>query len=126
MDGTPAQAEELGKRLMARFPYLQGVKSVWEVRLLRKTVGEKEALLDNPEFLNQHTDSHSTGLIDLTTGEVKDVRDWRSKSPQFLGDVLDAKLHYYFSKEHGKTSRAQRGLNPPIFSAIRFLTKAFQ
>ncbi|MFL5812057.1 MAG: hypothetical protein ACJ763_00650, partial [Bdellovibrionia bacterium] len=76
-------------------------------------------------------DSNSTGLIEITmpkNGEhvVRDVRDWNSKEPYFLKDVHDEMLHYYFSPLHGTTKFAKEGRNPPILSAIRFLTKAFQ
>ncbi len=130
VDGTPAQAEELQKRLIEMFPHFQGNKEQWEVRLLRQTVGDKLALLGNPDFLNQHTDSNSTGMVDLTaTSEseiVKDLRDWSSRSPQFLRDVLEGKIHFYFSPLHQTTSRFKEKKNPPILSVVRFFTKAFQ
>jgi HEAT repeat protein len=134
VDGTEAQAAEVERAMKQRFPYFQGSKEIWEVRLLREKRQDKEALLHNPDFLNQHTDSNSTGMIELTKpnqGEsiVRDLRDWTPRPglvPIFLEDVHQGKLHYYFSKLHELTSRAKGGMNPPIFSVIRYLTKAFQ
>lgn len=130
IDGEENEARALSAELRKRFPYFQGAKEQWEVRLLRKTVGDKEALLDNPDFLNQHTDSNSTGLVEITSrpgeAQVRDLRDWNSNQPRFLTDVLERSIHFYFSPSHESTSRAKKGLNPPILSAIRFLSKAFQ
>ena len=130
VDGSPADAQKLAQLLLQKFPSFQGSKDQWEVRLLRQDMGDKQALLNNPDFLNQHTDSNSTGLIEITErsheATVKDLRDWDSKRPQFLRDVADGKIHYYFSTEHETTSRFEQGMNPPILSVIRFLTKAFQ
>lgn len=134
IDGDESQAEELEKRLRERHNHLQGSKSVWEVRLLTESRGDKEPLLANPDFLNQHTDSNSTGMIEVTsapTGEsaIRDLRDWKpaaGQRPLFFEDIHQGKLHYYFSSKHGETQRAASGLNPPILSVIRYLTKAFQ
>jgi hypothetical protein len=129
IDGTPEQAKDLQTALAAKFPHLQGSKSVWEVRLLTSKLGDKEALLDNPDYLNQHTDSNSTGMIELTQSHdplIRDLRDWNSKEPIFLKDIESGTLHYYFSPLHETTSRFGRGMNPPIVSVIRYLTKAFQ
>jgi hypothetical protein len=94
VDGGAAQVQEFQRALQERFPYFLGSKEKdqWEVRSLREKVGDKEALLDNPNFLNQHTDSNSTGLIELTGSQelggaepggqsaavVKDLRYWKS------------------------------------------------
>ncbi len=127
---TTAEIEELEKFVQKKYPYMTGEKGQWEVRGLRTARGTKEALVDNPDFQNQHTDSNSTGLIELTTppgggSAVRDLRD-ESESPRFLTDLATGKLHYYFSPAHERTARAKRGMNPPILSAIRYLTKAFQ
>lgn len=131
IDGDAEAAKRLEESLRRKYPHLQGSKSVWEVRLLRENMGDKLAILDNPDFLNQHTDSNSTGMIELTkppTGEpiVRDVRDWKAKQPVFLQDVAKGELHYYFSPKHDKTAFYKAGRNPPIISVIRYLTKAFQ
>jgi len=131
IDGPAEKAMGLQRLLQQRFPYFQGQKPAWEVRLLRDNLGDKEALLNNPDFLNQNTDSNSTGMIEVTEPEapadlVKDLRDWDNPHNHFLMDVLLGKLHFYFSPSHGKTSRAKRGVNPPILSVVRYLTKAFQ
>jgi hypothetical protein len=131
IDGDPTQAQKLQSALEAKYPHLQGGKTAWEVRLLNRDMGDKQAILNNPDFMNQHTDSNSTGMIELTQpkpGEavVRDVRDWASKEPHFLKDVQEGALHYYFSPLHETTKFAKEGRNPPIISAIRYLTKAFQ
>jgi hypothetical protein len=131
IDGNPEQANKLQQALQQKYPHLQGNKTAWEVRLLTQDMGDKQAILNNPDFMNQHTDSNSTGMIEITkpkNGEhvVKDIRDWHSKEPYFLKDVHDGMLHYYFSPLHETTKFAKEGRNPPILSAIRFLTKAFQ
>jgi hypothetical protein len=134
IDGSVEQAERIEGILRERFKHFQGSKSVWEVRLLHEKRGAWEALLNNPDFLNQHTDSNSTGMIEVTEplhGEsvIRDLRDWtppKGKQPIFLKDIHEGKLHYYFSPLHATTSRVKAGLNSPILSAIRYLTKAFQ
>jgi hypothetical protein len=131
IDGNPAQAQKLQNALQEKYPHLQGGKTAWEVRLLTQDMGDKQAILNNPDFMNQHTDSNSTGMIEITkpkNGEhvVRDVKDWNAKEPYFLKDVHDGMLHYYFSPLHDTTKFAREGRNPPILSAIRFLTKAFQ
>jgi hypothetical protein len=131
VDGQAEQAKALKEKLQTEFPYLQGTKTAWEVRLLREPMGLAEALLNNPDFLNQHTDSNSVGLIEITVPPsneplVRDLRDWESESPYFLRDILEGQIHFYFSPLHQSTSRYLDGTNPPIFSVIRYLTKAFQ
>ncbi|MEK7356935.1 MAG: hypothetical protein AAB250_10825, partial [Bdellovibrionota bacterium] len=129
VDGPSDKAQTLARLLSERFPSFQGSKDQWEVRLLRQTSGDKEALLQNPDFLNQHTDSNSTGLIEVTESNdptVRDLRDWEARTPQFLRDLAEGKIHFYFSKKHEKTSRFVKGLNPPILSVVRAFTKAFQ
>jgi hypothetical protein len=131
IDGDAEQAQKLQLALEKKYPHLQGSKTAWEVRLLTQDMGDKQAILNNPDFMNQHTDSNSTGMVELTKpkrGEtvVRDVRDWNSKDPYFLKDVYEGKLHYYFSPLHETTQFAKEGRNPPIISVIRLLTKAFQ
>ena len=129
VDGPRDKAAELGNRLREKYPSFQGSKEQWEVRLLRETVGEKRALLGDADFNKQHSDSNSTGLIELTrSGEplVRDLRAWDEPHSRFLDDIVQGKITYYFSSEHETTARYQMGKNPPIFSVIRYLTKAFQ
>lgn len=131
VDGTPQQVEALQAKLEDKFHHFQGSRTAWEVRSLREKVRDKEPLLNNPDFLNQHTDSNSTGMIEITKpapGEpvVRDLRAWQDPSPAFLTDLKGDKLHFYFSPSHFTTSRAKAGLNPPILSVLRYLTKAFQ
>jgi formylglycine-generating enzyme required for sulfatase activity len=133
VDGSAKQAQELQNALTSRFPYFVGSKATpWEVRSLKEASHDKGAILDDFGFMNQHTDSNSTGMVELTNpphheSVVRDLRDWQSKSDsQFLKDVHEGQISYYFSKTHEETPRAKSGQNPPIFSVIRALTKAFQ
>lgn len=134
IDADEAAARELEQALAQRFPYLQGDKSAWEVRLLRQTRGsgaaEKEPLLDNPNFLNQNTDSYSTGMIELTSpynskAIVRDLYDWNNReSPVFLHDLLRGQIHFYETGLHTTTKRYLAGLNPEILGAIRAVVKS--
>ena len=126
---TEGQISEFQKKVAALFPYFRGNNSKWEVRGLKTAHGSKEALLGNPDFVRQHSDSHSTGLIELTQGPdrvVRDLRDWQSETPRFLQDVAAARNTFYFEGTHGETPRAKGGTNPPIEAAIRYLIKVFQ
>ncbi|MBI2604827.1 MAG: hypothetical protein HYW49_01980 [Deltaproteobacteria bacterium] len=132
VDGSVEDASKLESLIKSKLAYLQGSKKEWEVRLLRQDRGDKQALLNNPDFMNQHTDSNSTGMVELTappSGEsvVRDLRDWQDmRSPRFLQDVAEGKLHYYHNPLHKTTSRYLAGDNPEIFSVVRYFTKAFQ
>jgi hypothetical protein len=129
VDGTTDQVREIQNLLQKKFPYFMGSKEQWEVRSLREQIDDKEPLLNNADFLNQHTDSNSTGMIELTHSSeavIRDLRDWGSDHPQFLKDIAEGKPHYYYSGKHGTTRRFREGKNPPIFSVIRYLTKMFQ
>jgi formylglycine-generating enzyme required for sulfatase activity len=133
VDGSAAQAEEFEQALKAQFPYFLGSKAnAWEVRSIKEPRGDKGALLGDHNFMNQHTDSNSTGMIELTEPKpgdsvVRDMRDWENKkNPKFFEDVLNGEIHFYYSSTHQTTERFGAGKNPPIFAAIRALTKAFQ
>ncbi|MBF0367553.1 MAG: hypothetical protein HQK50_18405 [Oligoflexia bacterium] len=79
----------------------------------------------NEDFLKQNNDSNSIGLIDLSAEEnaVGDI----NKSHDFLRDVADARIEYYYDpKRHQQSSRVKEGKNPEILSAIRLLNKAIQ
>ncbi len=135
VDGPASAIQELQTELASHFPYLQGSKgqkSSWEVRSLNETVNGKFALLKNNDFLNQHTDSNSVGMIEITRNAnpkeiVRDLRQWNEvNSPNFLQDVAEGKIHFYFSPKHSQTQYAVAGRNPPILSVIRYFIKVFQ
>ncbi len=133
VDGSAQQAKEFQQSLKTKFPYFVGSKATpWEVRSLKEASHDKGAILDDFGFMNQHTDSNSTGMVELTNPPhhesiVRDLRDWKSaQDSRFLKDVYEDKLTYYFSPTHEQTPRAKTGQNPPVFSVIRALTKAFQ
>ena len=130
-DGDLKEIEEFAKHISSLYPHLKGSKRRWEVRPLREGHRDKQALLHNPDFLNQNTDSHSVGLISLnpnvSIGEVvRDLYDWDALYPSFLQDVLAGELHYYYNPQHKTTSRYIEGKNPEIFSVIRYYIKLFQ
>ena len=130
-DGSKEDQEALIEFLKRKFPYVQGSKDKWEVRLLKETQGDKEALLGNPDFLNQHTDSNSTGMIEITKAPAheavaRDLRHWDSHDSDFLKDLAQGTIHYYFSDLHDTTSRVKAGNNPEILSVIRLLIKIAQ
>lgn len=133
VDGGSEAAEKFERVLKQTFPYFLGSKiAEWEVRSLREPKIDKGSLLHDYGFMNQHTDSNSTGMVELTDplpGEsvIRDIRSWDSiDGNPFLNDLNKGKLTFYYSSKHGKTPRAKAGKNPPIFSVIRALTKAFQ
>ncbi len=131
VDGSKEQARRLQETLKIKFPHLQGSKTAWEVRLLRENYDDKIALLNNPQFLNQHSDSNSVGLIEITQtpiGElqIRDLKNWNSRESRFFEDLRRGEILFYFSDSHEQTQRYLQGLNPPIFSVVRYLTKIFQ
>ncbi|MEK7356253.1 MAG: hypothetical protein AAB250_07375, partial [Bdellovibrionota bacterium] len=71
VDGSMEKIEALRNVLMTKYPHFVGAKEAkWELRSLRESQGRptepgyKEALLDSADFLNQNSDSNSTGLIE--------------------------------------------------------------
>lgn len=130
-DAQTAQAFEM--ILQKKFPYFLGSKAAaWEVRSLTEAREDKGGLLGDFGFMNQHTDSNSTGMIELTDpprGEaiVRDIRDWENhQMSRFLKDVAEGNVSFYFSATHSETPLAKAEKNPPILAVIRALTKAFQ
>lgn len=134
VDGKPETREEIvefQKALESEFPYFQSQKTVWEVRGFRTKNGDKEALFDDWDFANQHSDTQSTGLVELTEppqGEsvVRDSRDWNSENSRFLSDLASDHIRLYFSKNHAQTARAAKGENDPIVEVLRLIRKAVQ
>ncbi len=130
VDGTAEQASTLQEILKKEYPHFVGSKEAWEVRLLRTQVGDKLPLLDNPDFLNQHTDTNSTGMIAVNAdpGEIifRDLFDWENPDSIFLNDVAAGRIKFLFSDSHKTTSRFKNGQNPPVFAAIRYLAKLAQ
>lgn len=125
--------EEIIRKEYPQFLGEKGAK--WELRPLREEVGVpgqpgyKEALLKSFDFRNQHTDSNSVGLIELTTSAepvVRDLRNWEKPLSQFLVDSAEDRITFLWSAKHKQTSRYKAGQNPEIFSVIRALTKSFQ
>ncbi len=130
VDGTAEQAAVLRRVLKKEYPHFVGSKEAWEVRLLNAQVGDKLPLLDNPDFLNQHTDTNSTGMIAVNAdpGEIifRDLFSWEDPDSRFLNDVASGRIKFLFSESHETTSRFKDGKNPPVFAAIRYLAKLAQ
>lgn len=138
VDATADVAKAFQNKISERFPHFLGDKSnSWEVRTLRYRIsqpgkaGYKEALLDDPDFHDQNTDSNSVGMIEVTLpprGEavVRDLKNWNQSQSVFLEDTLKDRIHFFRSNRHFLTSRASAGENPEILSVLRILVKAFQ
>lgn len=130
VDGSKEAILKLEQRLREAFPHFQGEKEAWEVRSLRDDLGPtKMALLNNPDFINQNSDSNSTGLIEVTPtklGTVRDLFQWDHPLPPCLEDFAAGKIRYYDNPKHEKTERARSGDNPKILSVIRYLAKVTQ
>ena len=118
--------------LKEKYPHFVGDKESWEVRLLRDQIGRKSALLNDPDFLNQHTDTNSTGMIAINDqGDdddfvFRDLFSWDEEESAFLKDVSSARITFLYSKTHNETTRYKEGKNPPIFVAVRYLAKLAQ
>lgn len=131
IDGTAEQAAQLESQLQDKFKYFigKGTKSIWEVRLLRESRADKDAILGF-DFQNQHTDSHSTGLIDLMPCEenecIKDIKNFNTGHNQFLEDIHQGLIKFYYAEKHKQTKRYIAGKNPEIIATIRYFTKAVQ
>lgn len=133
VSGDAHSAELFEEALKIQFPYFLGSKTAgWEVRSLTEARDDKGGLLGDFGFMNQHTDSNSTGMVELTDPPsseslIRDIRSWNESKPShFLKDLSEGRLTFYFSPRHFETPLAQLGQNPPLFSVIRALTKAFQ
>lgn len=136
VDTTPEVARQFQITIAEKFPHFLGFKAnKWEVRTLRHRIGApgqldyKEALLEDPDFSNQNTDSNSLGMVEVTVSKdpiVRDLRHWNQTGGVFLEDTLDNQITYLRSNNHFETSRAKAGENPEILSVLRLLVKAFQ
>jgi len=131
IDGEEEEAKQLKEMLDARFPHKQNQKAAWEVRTLRRSMSNKEPLLNNSDFLERHNDSMSLGMIEITVpirGRriIRDLHQWNTPDSQYLRDLAEGRIHFYYSLTHDHTARAVSGSNPPILAAIRFLVKVVQ
>ncbi|MES2962419.1 MAG: hypothetical protein V4760_00920, partial [Bdellovibrionota bacterium] len=137
VDGSSEKIERLKNTLRTKFPHFIGTRgNKWEVRSLRESkgraneIGYKEALLGSPDFLNQNSDSSSTGLVQVTKAApeevVIDLRDMDRHPSRFSSDVAKGELTFLRSRSHFSTPRAAAGRNPEIFAVVRALTKAMQ
>jgi formylglycine-generating enzyme required for sulfatase activity len=136
VDATPEVAKSFQTIIAEKYPHFLGAKAKWEVRTLRHQsgnygeVGFKEALLDDPDFNNQNTDSNSLGMVEITSFKneprVRDLKYWNKPNSVFLDDTLNNRISFFRSNQHFSTFRARTGENPEILSVIRLLVKAFQ
>ncbi len=135
VDGTMEQIQALQNSLSQKFPYFVGSKKAWEVRPLRTPIGKpgdgfyKEALLNDPNFSNQNTDTNSLAMVEISESKepvVRDLRAWITGKNQLLEDALHNTVSYLRNPLHNTTARAMMGQNPEILSVIRLLVKAFQ
>lgn len=143
VDASQQVAREFQRTIMRRFPHFLGQKTtLWEVRTLNQRMGTpgfpgfKEALLDDPDFSGQNTDSNSVGMVEITDPpmgpkgkaepRIRDLRNWDQKRSVFLEDALKNQITFFRSPVHFQTLRAKNRENPEILSALRILVKAFQ
>jgi hypothetical protein len=142
IDAAPKVALDFQKIIAEKYPQFLGSKTKWEVRTLRHQMGKvgelgfKEALLNDPDFINQNTDSNSLGMIELTSNKnqnqrlepiVRDLKSWdQPQNGVFLNDTLNNQISFFRNNKHFTTSRAKTEENPEILSVIRLLVKAFQ
>jgi hypothetical protein len=136
IDGSKEQLERLQELVRARYPYkLERGDSAWEFRPLREPMGQpntrfyKEALLNDYSFLNQNSDTASTGLIEVTRSAdpcVRDIRTWNDPDNPFLKYMLMGKIKILRSPNHKKTQRYKDGQNPEIMEVVRAITKSAQ
>ena len=109
VDGSREKITQLQKILLKKYPFFLGSKTAWEVRSLRDPSGTpgkfdyKEALLDDLNFTNQNTDSHSLAMVEVTQSKdpvVRDLKHWDSPQgqyfkSQFLSDAIKGEITYY-------------------------------
>jgi hypothetical protein len=108
------------------------------VRSLKHSMGSlasgsyKEALLNDPNFSNQNTDTNSLAMVEITDSNkynqpaIRDLRAWTTGDSQFISDALANSITYLRNPLHKTTARYRMGENPEIFSVLRLLVKAFQ
>jgi hypothetical protein len=136
IDAKPEIALAFQKIIADKYPQFLGAKTKWEVRTLRHRmgiigdVGFKEALLNDPDFIYQNTDSNSLGMVELTQYQnepiIRDLKNWEKPLSTFLEDTINNRISFFRSNKHFNTYRAIAGENPEILSVIRLLVKAFQ
>lgn len=130
VDASPQIIKQFQKRLQDQYPHFVGSKTAWEVRSLKDNIGDKLALLNNPDFLNQHTDSNSIGLIHLNSSNsettYKSLHDWDNPKSTFLTDIAEGRVRFLYNDKHEETRRFRSGQNPPILSVIRYIAKVAQ
>jgi formylglycine-generating enzyme required for sulfatase activity len=136
IDGTVDQIQTFQRILENRFQYFMGSKKAWEVRSLRFQIGTpgagyfKEALLNDPNFSDQNTDTNSLAMVEISESKdpvVRDLRSWNKHTDQiFLTDAVNDTISYLRNPKHFQTARAKMGENPEILSVLRLLVKAFQ
>lgn len=136
VDAKPVVIEQFQTRIAQKYPHFLGDKAnKWEVRSLRYRIGQpgelrfKEALLDDPDFNNQDTDSNSLGMVEVTLNKepvIRNLPHGNLREDIFLEDSVNNRVSYFRSDRHFTTIRAESGENPEILSVLRFLVKAFQ
>ena len=136
VDAPAAIAEKIEEELESLLPYRRSDGAhVWEVRSLRFSRGDKEALLASADvqtdFPKQHTDSLSQGLMEVTqppAGEsrFRDAMDFERAASRFAEDLVARQIRFLFSPNHQTTKRFREGANPELFSVVRYYTKVLQ
>ncbi len=126
VDLPPSAAEALHQEINFTFPSLS-----IELRTLHGTLRNRVGILET-DFIDQNSDSMSLGLIELTEpprGEstLRSAHEWHQQGENiFLKDLTNDQITLIDNPNHFTTQRAREQNNPVIFSAIRYLIKAFQ
>lgn len=146
IEGTKAQVDQL-KAAISDNEWIQykkkdrWVRSLWDVMTLRTDQGR--GIIDSDHFLNQHNDTLSQGMIELTPVTAEDqmgapenpvdslkyrIRYARafsltSKETPFFKAVYEGVNHYLPQERHKETFMYNQGKNPQILSVLRYLVK---
>lgn len=131
-DGAAESAKEVDEFLAwvrEHYPLTTDGKSRWDAIGLRTPIPDrrKMALEGNPDFLLQHNDSLSLGMLEITEPSKGEsvVKNLKGGS-DLLADAAADRFHYFFSAAHEATARFKDGTNPPILSVVRALEKALR
>jgi|GEM_PF-6075488 len=127
IDGNQEQIEKWSEEIPKALPYKLGDKTLFQVMPLYPN--PERGVLNNPDILNQNTDSFSTGLLKIvskpgsTLAQIIDIRhpSGASEAGGFLSAVISDKIDYLDSDRHESTSMAREGRNPKAVSATKYL-----
>ncbi len=119
--------EQFEKALVEEFPALRIDIHRLNGPYVNYEKKERPSLLGNSDFISQNGDSVSTGLIELTSSsEIMDLRSAASEEALFLRDLSLGQIKFLESATHADSSRSRAGINPAMFSVIRYFVNALR